>query len=109
MKPAASTGRNTAWRRGGWAISVEITNNYPYSNPTNSACCAAAPLRVVYSYNTMHIRQVREKVASKVEARKQLLRKYVSDTFSREDVERALDSIADANNYIAFNVAPVER
>lgn len=48
-------------------------------------------------------------MASKVEARAQLLRKYVSDTFTKEDVKRALDSIADANNYIAFNVAPVER
>ncbi|CAM9487691.1 unnamed protein product [Sphacelaria rigidula] len=58
---------------------------------------------------SMNKAEVREKVASKVEARKQLLRKYVSDTFSKEDVERVLDSIADANNYIAFNVAPVER
>lgn len=66
-------------------------------------------MRVVHCYNIMHTCQVREKVASKVEARKQLLRKYVSDTFSKEDVERVLDSIADANNYIAFNVAPVER
>lgn len=53
--------------------------------------------------------QIRNKIASKVEARAQLLRKHVSHTFSKEDVERALDSIADANNYIAFNVAPVER
>lgn len=34
---------------------------------------------------------------------------YVSSSFSCEDVERVVDSIADANNYIAFNVAPVER
>ncbi|CAM9380569.1 unnamed protein product, partial [Ectocarpus sp. 8 AP-2014] len=38
-----------------------------------------------------------------------LLKDYVSDSFPKEEVERVLDSIADANNYIAFNVAPVER
>lgn len=53
--------------------------------------------------------QIRDKVASKTQARAGLLRDYASNTFSTEDVERVLDSIADANNYIAFNVAPVER
>lgn len=53
--------------------------------------------------------EVQRQVAAKSEARAGLLRDFVSPSLSREDVERALDSIADANNYIAFNVAPVER
>lgn len=53
--------------------------------------------------------QVQRQVAAKSEARAGLLRDFVSPTLSGKDVERALDSIADANNYIAFNVAPVER
>lgn len=53
--------------------------------------------------------QIQRQVAAKSEARAGLLRDFVSPSLSREDVERALDSIADANNYIAFNVAPVER
>lgn len=53
--------------------------------------------------------QVQKQVAAKREARAGLVRDFVSPTFSETDVERALDSIADANNYIAFNVAPVER
>lgn len=69
----------------------------------------------VYSPNEQIIRlrhvlgQVQKQVAAKSEARAGLVRDFVSPTFSRVDVERALDSIADANNYIAFNVAPVER
>lgn len=50
-----------------------------------------------------------DQVAAKNKARAELLNEYVSDSFPREEVERVLDSIADANNYIAFNVAPVER
>lgn len=45
----------------------------------------------------------------KREARAGLLKDYSSDLFPKKEVERVLDSIADANNYIAFNVAPVER
>lgn len=48
-------------------------------------------------------------MVAKNKARAELLKEYVSDSFSKEEVERVLDSIADANNYIAFNVAPVER
>lgn len=48
-------------------------------------------------------------MAAKSKARAELLKEYVSASFSMEEVERVLDSIADANNYIAFNVAPVER
>lgn len=54
-------------------------------------------------------RQVDDQVAAKNRARADLLKEYVSDSFSKGEVERVLDSIADANNYIAFNVAPVER
>lgn len=53
--------------------------------------------------------QVRDKVQSKREARESLLQEYASETFSKGDIMRVLDSISDANNYIAFNVAPVER
>ena len=53
--------------------------------------------------------QVQRQVTAKSEARAGLLRDFVSSTFSEEGVERVLDSIADANNYIAFNVAPVDR
>lgn len=53
--------------------------------------------------------QVRQQVAAKTEARAELMQEYGSDSFSHKDMERVLDSIADANNYIAFNVAPVER
>ena len=54
-------------------------------------------------------RQVDDQVAAKIKARAELLTEYVSDSFPKAEVERVLDSIADANNYIAFNVAPVER
>ncbi|CAB1120350.1 unnamed protein product [Ectocarpus sp. CCAP 1310/34] len=53
--------------------------------------------------------EVSFQVAAKNKARAGLLKDYVSDSFPKEEVERVLDSIADANNYIAFNVAPVER
>ncbi|CAM9687403.1 unnamed protein product [Ascophyllum nodosum] len=53
--------------------------------------------------------EVQQQMSAKVEARAGLLQDYVSGTFLREDVERVLDSIADANNYLAFNVSPVER
>ena len=55
------------------------------------------------------VRQVDDQVAAKNKARAELLTEYVSDSFLKEDVERVLDSIADANNYISFNVAPVTR
>lgn len=45
----------------------------------------------------------------KTKARAALLKDYASEIFLKRDIERVLDSIADANNYIAFNVAPVER
>lgn len=66
-----------------------------------SSCCGADASTVPC--------QVRQQVAAKSEARAGLLQDYVSATFSEEDVGRVLDSIADANNYITFNVAPVER
>ncbi|CAM9596239.1 unnamed protein product, partial [Ectocarpus fasciculatus] len=53
--------------------------------------------------------EVSFQVAAKNKARAGLLKDFVSDSFPKEEVERVLDSIADANNYIAFNVAPVER
>ncbi|CAM9195762.1 unnamed protein product [Scytosiphon promiscuus] len=53
--------------------------------------------------------EVDQQVAVKREARAGLLKEYSSDLFPKKEVERVLDSIADANNYIAFNVAPVER
>lgn len=67
------------------------------------ACSLCAPLCISLG------EQVSFQVAAKTKARAGLLKDYVSDSFPKEEVERVLDSIADANNYIAFNVAPVER
>ncbi|CAM9144198.1 unnamed protein product [Choristocarpus tenellus] len=62
-----------------------------------------------FSAKNMRKEEVSQHISRKRSARMELIAQYSSDKFSKADVERALDSIADANNYLAFNVSPVER
>jgi len=53
--------------------------------------------------------QIAADVATKQMAAKELKEEYGKGDLSPDDVQRVVDSIADSNNYLTFNVGPVRR
>lgn len=53
--------------------------------------------------------QIAADIAIKRMAAAELREDYHNSALSREDIQRVLDSIADSNNYLSFNVVPVKR